>query len=157
VGFCFPLSSSLHYILFLCCSFFYVILPLYLHSFNSYALLLHVYRINAYLEGCVTQSVYFYIDSSRIVYRYVKFCMYKSHLPPNHLFRCEFCIVVDMKFESYFLILELRSRPALGSTQPIKWVPGVKRQGREADHSPVSAEVKKIWIYTYTPLYVSTA
>jgi hypothetical protein len=42
-------------------------------------------------------------------------------------------------------------RPALGSTQsPIQWVPGalspgVKRPGREADHSPLaSAEVKKI-------------
>jgi hypothetical protein len=41
------------------------------------------------------------------------------------------------------------SRPALGSTQPpIQWVPGVlspgvKRPGREADHShPASAEVK---------------
>jgi hypothetical protein len=41
------------------------------------------------------------------------------------------------------------SRPALGPTQPpIKWVPGalsvgVKRLGREADHSPPSsAEVK---------------
>jgi hypothetical protein len=41
------------------------------------------------------------------------------------------------------------SRPALGPTQPpIKWVPGaisrgVKRQGREADHSPpCSAEVR---------------
>jgi hypothetical protein len=52
------------------------------------------------------------------------------------------------------------SRPALGSTQPpIQWAPGVlspwvKRQGREADHSPpVSAEVKKMWIYTSTPLY----
>jgi hypothetical protein len=33
--------------------------------------------------------------------------------------------------------------------------PGVKRQGREADHSPPnSAEVKKMWIYTSTPLYV---
>jgi hypothetical protein len=30
--------------------------------------------------------------------------------------------------------------------------PGVKRQGREADHSlPTSAEVKNPWIYTYTP------
>jgi hypothetical protein len=30
--------------------------------------------------------------------------------------------------------------------------PGVKRPGREADHStPVSAEVKKMWIYTSTP------
>jgi hypothetical protein len=49
------------------------------------------------------------------------------------------------------------SRRALGSTQPpIQWVPGailsgVKRSGREADHSlPVSAEVKKIWIYIFT-------
>jgi hypothetical protein len=32
--------------------------------------------------------------------------------------------------------------------------PGVKRQGREADHSPpTSAEVNKMWIYTSTPLY----
>jgi hypothetical protein len=43
------------------------------------------------------------------------------------------------------------SRPALGPTQPhILWVlgnisPGVKRPGREADHSvPTTAEVKKI-------------
>jgi hypothetical protein len=46
------------------------------------------------------------------------------------------------------------SRPALGPTQ---WVPGalspgVKWQGRKADHSsPASAEVKKMWIYTSTP------
>jgi hypothetical protein len=36
--------------------------------------------------------------------------------------------------------------------------PGVKQQGREADHSlPTSAEVKKMWIYTSTPLYVFMA
>jgi hypothetical protein len=36
--------------------------------------------------------------------------------------------------------------------------PGVKRQGREADHSPpTSAEVKKKWIYTSTLLYVFMA
>jgi hypothetical protein len=30
--------------------------------------------------------------------------------------------------------------------------PGVKRPGREADHSPpTSAEVKKTWIYTSSP------
>jgi hypothetical protein len=53
------------------------------------------------------------------------------------------------------------SRPALGSTQlPIHWVPGalssgVKRPGREADHSsPASAEVKKMWIYISTSLYI---
>jgi hypothetical protein len=32
---------------------------------------------------------------------------------------------------------------------------GVKRPGREADHSPAtSAKVKNTWIYTSTPLYV---
>jgi hypothetical protein len=47
-----------------------------------------------------------------------------------------------------------------GATQPpIEWVQGalsprIKRPGREAEHSPpTSAEVKKIWIYTSTPLY----
>jgi hypothetical protein len=52
------------------------------------------------------------------------------------------------------------SRPALGLNQPpFQWVPvalslGVKRQGREADHSPpFSAEVKNEWRYTSTPLY----
>jgi hypothetical protein len=35
---------------------------------------------------------------------------------------------------------------------------GVKRPGREADHSSVtSAEVKKTWIYTSTPAYVFMA
>jgi hypothetical protein len=36
--------------------------------------------------------------------------------------------------------------------------PGVKLQGREADHSPpTSAEVKKIWIYASTPPYAFNA
>jgi hypothetical protein len=37
-----------------------------------------------------------------------------------------------------------KSRPALGPTQPhVKWVPGVKRPGRAADHPPPpSAEVE---------------
>jgi hypothetical protein len=50
------------------------------------------------------------------------------------------------------------SRPALGSIQPpIQWVPGaislgVKRPGREADHSASSsAEVKNAWGYTSSP------
>jgi hypothetical protein len=53
----------------------------------------------------------------------------------------------------------ISSRPALGSTQtPIKCVPGVlqgvKRQVREADHSPpTSTEVKRMRIYTSTPPY----
>jgi hypothetical protein len=55
----------------------------------------------------------------------------------------------------------MSSRLALGPTQPpIQYVPGtlspwVKCPGREADHSPTtSAEVKKTWIYTSTPIYV---
>jgi hypothetical protein len=52
----------------------------------------------------------------------------------------------------------ISSRPALGSTQSRGSFPGVKWQGREADHSPpASAEVKKMWIYTCTPLYVFMA
>jgi hypothetical protein len=58
--------------------------------------------------------------------------------------------------------LEFFSSPprpaALGLTQPpIQWVPaalslGVKRLGREVDHSPPpSAEVKNAWSYTSTP------
>jgi hypothetical protein len=36
--------------------------------------------------------------------------------------------------------------------------PGIKRPGREVDHStPTSAEVKKMWIYTSTPPYVFMA
>jgi hypothetical protein len=56
------------------------------------------------------------------------------------------------------------SRSALRSIQPpIQWVPavlytGIKRQRREADHSPpISAEVKKTWIYTSTPPYAFMA
>jgi hypothetical protein len=50
------------------------------------------------------------------------------------------------------------SRPALGPTQPpIRWIPhalspGVKRPGREADHSrPSSTDVKNAWRYISTP------
>jgi len=35
---------------------------------------------------------------------------------------------------------------------PIQWVRGVKRPGREADHSPPStAKLKNVWRYTSTP------
>jgi hypothetical protein len=61
-------------------------------------------------------------------------------------------------------LFSTESRPALGPTQPpiqlvlVALSPGVKRPGREADHSPpASADVKKIWIYTSTPPYAFTA
>jgi hypothetical protein len=41
-----------------------------------------------------------------------------------------------------------------GLPSSIKWVPGVKRSGCEADHSPTtSAEIKKTWLYTVYPLH----
>jgi hypothetical protein len=56
------------------------------------------------------------------------------------------------------------SGTALGSTQhPIQWVLGalslgVKRPGREADHSPLSsAEIKNAWSYTPLPQYTFMA
>jgi hypothetical protein len=55
-------------------------------------------------------------------------------------------------------LFSMLSRPALGPTQPpIQWVPGalspgLMRPGREAVHlTPTSAEVKKMWMYTFTP------
>jgi hypothetical protein len=60
-------------------------------------------------------------------------------------------------------LLSTSSRLTLESSQPpIQWVPGalssgVKRGGREADHSPPSsAKAKKMWIYKSTNPYVFT-
>jgi hypothetical protein len=68
------------------------------------------------------------------------------------------------RVKKYTFLLSTLFRSALGSTQPpIQWVPGalspgVKRPGREVDHShPTSAEVKKIWIYTSTSPYAFMA
>jgi hypothetical protein len=54
----------------------------------------------------------------------------------------------------------MSSRPVLGFIQPpIQWIlgvisPVVKQPVHEGDHSPpASAEVKKMWIYTFTPPY----
>jgi hypothetical protein len=74
----------------------------------------------------------------------------------------------DRGFESRqeleILLFTTVSRPALGSIQPpIQWIPGalslgLKRPGREADHSlPSSAEVKNSWSYASTPQYAFMA
>jgi hypothetical protein len=68
----------------------------------------------------------------------------------------------DRGFESRqglgIFLFTTASRPALGPTQPpIQWVTGnpflgIKRPGREADHSHASsAEVKNAWSLTSTP------
>jgi hypothetical protein len=64
----------------------------------------------------------------------------------------------DSRRELGNFLFTTATRMALGPTQrPIQWVAwalslGVKRPGREANHSsPSSAEVKKAWIYTSTP------
>jgi hypothetical protein len=74
----------------------------------------------------------------------------------------------DREFEARqglgIFLFTTASRPALGHTQPpIQWVPGalslgVKRLGREADHSPPSSsEVKNAWRNTSTPQYAFIA
>jgi hypothetical protein len=46
----------------------------------------------------------------------------------------------------------VQTSSGVNPTYPGALFPGVKRPGREADHSPpASAEVKKIWIYTSIP------
>jgi hypothetical protein len=61
-------------------------------------------------------------------------------------------------------LFAITSTPALGLTQPPnKWLAGalssgVKRPGREADHSsPSSPDVKYAWSYISTPPYVFMA
>jgi hypothetical protein len=55
----------------------------------------------------------------------------------------------------YFSML---SRPALGSTQPpLQWVPGalspgVKRPGREADHSNLCRGQENVDLYILSPI-----
>jgi hypothetical protein len=73
-------------------------------------------------------------------------------------------IAMGYRFDSLqckIFLFSTASRPTLGPSQIlIKWVPpafspGVKRQGREADHSPAPiAKEKKMWTYTSTPPYV---
>jgi hypothetical protein len=66
----------------------------------------------------------------------------------------------DSRWRLGIFLSTTASKTALGPTQPpIQWVPwalslGVKRPGREADHSPPSnAEVKNECSYTSTPQY----
>jgi hypothetical protein len=66
----------------------------------------------------------------------------------------------DSQRELGIFLFTTASRPALGPTQPpIQWVPGalflgVKRPGREADHSPpYSAEIKeRVELYLNSPI-----
>jgi hypothetical protein len=60
---------------------------------------------------------------------------------------------------SYFAHAFYMPRPSqpLWFYQP-NTTPGIKRQGRVADHSPqTNAEVKKMWIYKSTPPYAFMA
>jgi hypothetical protein len=62
-----------------------------------------------------------------------------------------------------FLFTTVSRPPPVPTQLPIQWVLGVlslgvKRPGREADHSPPSsAEAKNVWSYTSTPQFVFIA
>jgi hypothetical protein len=84
----------------------------------------------------------------------------------HHILCCVVSIVIgygldDRRFEVQVPLLHIvRNRP---TQPPIQWVPwalslGVKKKGREADHSlPTSAKVKKTLIHTSTPPYTFMA
>jgi hypothetical protein len=65
------------------------------------------------------------------------------------------CMRLNGSFVIFLFFYELQP--------PLQWAPGalspgVKQLGREADYSPpASAEVKKMWIYRYTPPYAFMA
>jgi hypothetical protein len=60
-----------------------------------------------------------------------------------------------------FIRPKLCKRPESKSSRlgpPSQWVPGLKRPECEADHSSsTSAEIKKMWIYTFTLPYAFMA
>jgi hypothetical protein len=62
---------------------------------------------------------------------------------------------VRVPVRSRIFLLSKSSRPDTIPFVPGAIYPGVKRPGREVDHSPAtSAEVKKMWIYTSTPIHL---
>jgi hypothetical protein len=97
------------------------------------------------------------------------FGSYSSNMEPGYLRGTALGHGLDNRgFESRqelgIFLFTTASRPALWPTQPtIQCVSGarclgVKRPGREADHSPPpSAEVKFAWSYTSTPQYAFMA
>jgi hypothetical protein len=86
-----------------------------------------------------------------------------SAITPPTLFPLERRDSVDGNATGYGLDdggVSTSSSPAIGSPSLLSngyggaLSPGVKRAGREADHSPpTNAEVKKMWIYTSTHPY----
>jgi hypothetical protein len=86
-----------------------------------------------------------------------------SNLKVAHI-STSFTNEIFTKLDLPIVAMHLTYKSALGYTQPpIQWVqralsPGVKRQGRKADHSPLAnAEVKKMCIYTSTLPYAFMA
>jgi hypothetical protein len=85
---------------------------------------------------------------------------------PKHSCIADRVLGFDFRQGLRIFLFTTASRTALGPTQPpIQWVPGaislgggVKRLGRETDHSPPSsAEVKNEWNCISTPQYAFMA
>jgi hypothetical protein len=64
----------------------------------------------------------------------------------------------EFRLGEKFLLLHIIQTGSGVHPTSYKMGTGVMRQGHEAHHSPpTSAEVKKVWIYTATPLYIFMA
>jgi hypothetical protein len=91
-----------------------------------------------------------------ILVRLIRFCTFKSKEPRIAQSVWRQTMGLDhqgsIPCRGQDISLFTASRPALGPTQPpVQWVQGVKRPGREADHShPSDAEVKNAWTRTST-------
>jgi hypothetical protein len=86
-----------------------------------------------------------------------------SKLPPKNLrkFISEYwlCEVLPLPVDNKAMAISAQRRDRLYLLSNEYWAvsSGVKRPGREADYSPpASAEVKKMWIYTFIRPYAFT-
>jgi hypothetical protein len=95
---------------------------------------------------CSTEFNYFWFFGSRIA---------------QSIYELGYGLTIVVRFPAWAGNLSLHHRVQTDSgacLPPIQWVPGVKRQWPEIDHSlPSSAEVKNAWSYTSTPQYVFMA
>jgi hypothetical protein len=155
------------------CRFLYKILPPKIYDIFFYVFLplTNFVRFDLFTAVTIQFVVFCVVAPCSAVNRYQRFgglcCLYlQGSLQPYTLrFRWAMGWMIGaLGFESRrrlgIFLFTTASRPALGPTQPpIQRVPGalslgVKRPGREADHSPPSSSEVKEWVapYLHSPI-----